>query len=231
MAEDARRTRGKITIGSFEAAAKAGRDVVVVIDVFRAFTTAAVVLANGAKRVVMTGDLDEARRLRDDGVGRFCMGERRSLRPEGFDFGNSPHEVAGVDFTEATVIQTTSNGTRGVAAAMGARKIYAGSFVTADATAAAILRGGFEEATLAAMGDSARTDEDELCALYLRARLQGAAPDRESVAQAVRTLTPRIAAGSLSEEDAEACLAIGSHPFAIRVKREDGLIVARAEAG
>ena len=112
---------GRIVVGSFEAAARAATDVAVVIDVFRAFTTAATVLANGAERIVMTGDLDAARRLRADGVGRLCIGERGSVRPEGFDFGNSPVEVAGVDFSGETVIQTTSNGTRGILAASGAR--------------------------------------------------------------------------------------------------------------
>ena len=218
-----------VVVGSFEDAARAARGVVVVIDVFRAFTTAAAALANGAERIVMCGDLDEALRLRTSGVGRYAMGERRSLRPEDFDFGNSPLEIAGRDFTGETLIQTTSNGTRGVLAALGAERVYAGAFVTADATAAAIAASGPAETTLVAMGDDARADEDELCALYLRARLNGLAPDRDAVAAAARSLTPRLSWGTISAGDVDACLEIGTRPFAIRIRCEDGLVVARRE--
>lgn len=218
-----------IRIGSFEDAAHAATGVAVVIDVFRAFTTAAVAFANGAERIVICGSLEDALRLRAEGVGRFAMGERHSLRPEGFDFGNSPVEIAGIDFSGETLIQTTSNGTRGLIAAAGARRVYAGSFVTANATAAIIAAGGEGRVDLIAMGDSARTDEDELCALYLRARLSGLTPDRATVAAAAKALTPRLMRGSISEVDVDACLAVGTQDFAIRVGTEGGLLVARRE--
>lgn len=218
-----------IRIGSFEDAARAATGVAVVIDVFRAFTTAAVALANGAERIVICGSLEDALRLRAEGIGRFAMGERHSLRPEGFDFGNSPVEIAGIDFSGETLIQTTSNGTRGLIAAAGARRVYAGSFVTANATAAIIAASGERRIDLIAMGDSARTDEDELCALYLRARLSGLTPDRTTVAATAKALTPRLMRGSISEADVDACLAVGTQDFAIRVGREGGLLVARRE--
>lgn len=218
-----------ITITSFEAGARAARGVAVIIDVFRAFTTAAVALANGAEKIVMVGSLEEALALRGDGVGRFAMGERNSLRPDGFDFGNSPVEIAHRDFSGETLIQTTSNGTRGVVAADRAAVVYAGGFLTADATAAAMLRRAPDEASLVPMGDSQRADEDELCALYLRARLRGLTPDHAAVTRAVKTLTPRLATGSISEADVDACLKIGTLPFAVRVQREAGLIIARRE--
>jgi 2-phosphosulpholactate phosphatase len=63
---------------------------VAIIDVFRAFSTAAVALANGASAIVMVGTIEEALGLRDAGVGQICMGEVRGRTPEGFDYGNSP---------------------------------------------------------------------------------------------------------------------------------------------
>jgi 2-phosphosulfolactate phosphatase len=86
------------------------------------------------------------------------------------------------------------------------------------------------------MGDDGleRTDEDEQCALYMRNLLQGGAPDRA----AVRSL---VLSGGQSrkyddpsqphfhEEDREIALQIDSVPFAIPVRREEGLLVARAE--
>jgi 2-phosphosulfolactate phosphatase len=50
---------------------------VAVIDVFRAFTTAAVAFANGAGQIIMVSSVEEALSLRDAGVGQVCMGEVR----------------------------------------------------------------------------------------------------------------------------------------------------------
>jgi 2-phosphosulfolactate phosphatase len=229
-----------ITVGSFSEGAAAENGSVVVIDVFRAFTTAAVALSRGAEAIVMVDDLDHAVRLRDQGVGRYCMGERGGVKPEGFDFGNSPCEIAAAELTDAVLIQTTSHGTRGIAAAAaaGAERIYAGAFVTAEATVKA-LRAGPPEAhvTLAAMGyrDRIRSDEDELCALYLRARLEGREPDKGALVAALQSLlgepgeTERLFA-DLTAADIEACLTLDRFPFAVRVTEQDGLLVARAEA-
>ena len=48
--------------------------VVTVIDVFRAFTTAAVALANGATSIVMVRSVEEALALREAKIGQVCMG-------------------------------------------------------------------------------------------------------------------------------------------------------------
>jgi len=63
---------------------------VAVIDVFRAVTTAAVALANGASSIVMVRTVEEAPKLRDVEVGYICMGKVRGREPDGFDFGNWP---------------------------------------------------------------------------------------------------------------------------------------------
>ena len=69
-----------------------------VIDVFRAFTTAAVALANRASKIITVRSVAEALTLREAGVGQLCMGEVRGRAPPGFDFGNSPFEISGVYF-------------------------------------------------------------------------------------------------------------------------------------
>src|SRR5262249_48715969 len=66
---------------------------VAVIDVFRAFTTAAVALANGATSIVMVRTVEEALALREAGISEICMGEVGGKAPDGFDFGNSPFEI------------------------------------------------------------------------------------------------------------------------------------------
>jgi 2-phosphosulfolactate phosphatase len=168
------------------------------------------------------------------------MGERGGVKPEGFDFGNSPGEIAAADLAGAVLIQTTTNGTRGIAAAAaaGAERIYAGAFVTAEATVQALLASPPEApVALVAMGyhDRIRSDEDELCALYLRGRLEGREPDKGALVAALHSLlgkpgeTKRLFA-DLTAADLETCLTLDRYPFAVRVMEQDGLLVARAEA-
>ena len=224
----------EIRIESLLEGARRAQGTVVIVDVFRAFTTAAVALARGADRIIMVAEIDEALRLRDQGVGEICVGEVNGIQPEGFDFGNSPHEMMQASLQGKVVIQSTRAGTTGVAAATGAEAVYAGSFVVAEATAKTVLRDNPANVTVVAMGWNARvrTDEDELCALYLRNLLQGRQPDPEAVRRLV------LASGEAAKfsdpkqphfhrEDLEIALEIDKYDFAIRVVKEDGFLVAR----
>lgn len=103
--------------------------------------------------ILMVDDVVAALALRERGVGKVCIGERRGLKPTGFDFGNSPHEIRSVSFSGDIVIQTTSNGAKGVVAASGAASVYAASLVNAAATVRAILTSGETEVWLIAAGD------------------------------------------------------------------------------
>jgi len=224
-----------ISIHSLLEGASRATGTVAIIDVFRAFTTAAVALANGASGIVMVSTVEEALALREAGVGHVCMGEVHGLAPDGFEFGNSPFEVSAVDFTGKTLIQRTSAGTQGiVAAANRADRRYAASLVTANATVGAILAGSPDQISLVAMGDNGRrrTDEDEVCAIHLRSRLEGRPSDPEAVRRLI------LAGGEVARfhdparplphsEDVEIALDIDRYDFAIRVQIENGLPVGR----
>jgi 2-phosphosulfolactate phosphatase len=224
----------EIKIESLLEGAGRAQGTVVIVDVFRAFTTAAVALARGAERIVMVPGIEEALRLRDQGVGAVCVGEVNGIKPEGFDFGNSPHEMMQASLAGKVVIQSTRAGTTGVAAATQAEAVYAGAFVVAAATAEALRRDGPPQVTIVAMGWNARvrTDEDELCALYLRNLLQGRRPDPEAVRKLVRAGGEATKFGDPQQphfhrEDLEIALEINKYDFAIRVVKEDGFLVAR----
>ena len=209
---------------------------VAIIDVFRAFTTAAVAFGNGASHIIMVSTVEEALALRDCGVGDICIGEVSGRIPVGFDFGNSPYEVSGIDFTGKSIVQRTSAGTQGIGAARQAQRLYAASLVTAHATARALLSSPVEQITLVAMGDRAevRTDEDELCALHLRNLLEGRTGNANAVRQVI------LAGGDvlrfhdperphLDKRDLEIALDIDRYDFAIRVRAEQGRFVGRIE--
>ena len=225
-----------IHITSFEAGARAAKGSAVVIDVFRAFTTAAVGFSRGAKEIVMVETLEEALALRKAGRGDACFGERLGERPAGFDWGNSPLDLAQQDLAGARLVQTTSNGTRGVLAAMeaGATRILTGALVNLGATCRCLCaEPGDGAVSLIAMGhrEIARADEDELCALFLRARLLGQPADGAALIALLRSMTGpggrSLLRENISPRDIDACLALNSIDFAIEVKREDGLAVAR----
>src|ERR1700747_3494510 len=103
-----------IAIGSLLDGAEQATGAVAIIDVFRAFTTAAVAFANGASRIIMVGSVEEALSLRGGGLAQVCVGEVGGRAPPGFDFGNSPFEIANVDFAGAAVAQRTGAGTQGI---------------------------------------------------------------------------------------------------------------------
>ena len=128
----------EIRIGSLHRGAQEARGTVIIIDVFRAFTTAAVAFSKGAEKIVLVAEVDEALALRDRGVGEICMGEVDGIRPDGFDLGNSPYEMLDAEVAGKTLIQSTRAGTVGMSAAVNASQIYAGSFAIADATVRAI---------------------------------------------------------------------------------------------
>jgi len=186
---------------------------------------------------VLVAEVEEALDLRRRGFGDLLMGEVDGKRPDGFDFGNSPYEISQATLTGKTLVQSTRAGTVGVAAATQADTIYTGSFVVAEATANAILREDPPLVSIIAMGDRARyrSDEDEQCGLYLRNLLEGRMPD----AGAVRSLvmeggqTQKFFDQSQPQyhpQDVELALQINRFPFAMKISREDGLLVARREA-
>jgi 2-phosphosulfolactate phosphatase len=226
----------KIRIESLLEGAERATGSVAIIDVFRAFTTAAVALANGASGIVMVGTVDEALSLRERGVGQVCMGEVRGRAPPGFDFGNSPFEISRADLRGKMIIQRTGAGTQGIVAARNADRLYAASLVTASATVRALLSESPARITLVAMGNNAfvRTDEDELCAIHLRNLLEGRPGNAEAIRQVI------LAGGEIAHfadpqrpyhpRDLDIALDIDCYDFAIRVVMEDGRHVARFES-
>ena len=67
---------------------------VVVVDVLRAFTTAAYAFAGGTSEIWLVSGVDEALALRRSVPGALVMGEVLGRRATGFDLSNSPVEIA-----------------------------------------------------------------------------------------------------------------------------------------
>ena len=221
-------------MGSLVRDAREAVGATIIIDVFRAFTTAAIAFDRGATRITLVAEVDEALELYRRGVGDLLMGEVGGKRPEGFDFGNSPHEISGADVHGKSLVQSTRAGTVGVAAAVNADTIYLGSFVVAQATVDAILEQQPELVSIIAMGDQGvvRSDEDEHCGIYLRNLLEGRRPDFDAVKELIMSggATQKffdVDQPQFHPEDVSLALEADRYPFAMSISREDGLLVAR----
>lgn len=158
--------------------ARQARGLVVIIDVFRAFSLEPWLYARGAKEILAVGKKETALALRELHPDYILCGERKGIKLPGFDYGNSPSQTADADLTGRTVVHTTSAGTQGLAAAVGSegvREVIAASLVNARAVASYIRERDPEEVTLVAMGlhGTISAPEDLLCAAYIRSLLQG----------------------------------------------------------
>ena len=153
--------------------ARQAKGLTVIIDVFRAFSTACYVVRNGAGGIIPVGDVELAYKLKEENPDYVLMGERQGKMLPGFDYGNSPTDIQDVDFSGKTVIQTTSAGTQGFANAKGAEELISGSFVNAEAIAAYIEKKSPAEVSLVCMGTWAikPAEEDTLCAEFIADRL------------------------------------------------------------
>ncbi len=161
----------------------------VVIDVFRAFSTACYLYGAGAERIFPVGEVEQAFRLKEQFPDAILLGERHERKVQGFDFGNSPTHIAGLDLKGKTVIMTTSSGTRGIANATGADEIVTGSFVNAGAIVRYIRHRSPEVVSLVCMGYEGHTptQEDTFLAEYVRAQLTGEKIDFEQMKNILRT--------------------------------------------
>ena len=155
--------------------ARQARGLTVIIDVFRAYSVEAYLLHRGAAKIIPLADADAAYRLKEAQPEMLLAGERGGKILPGFDFGNSPSQLERVDLTGNTVVHTTSAGTQGIANALNADEIIAGSLVSARAIAAYIRQKNPAEVSLVCRGLAGKreTDEDTLCARYIRSLLQG----------------------------------------------------------
>lgn len=216
-------------------AAAGARGHVVVIDVLRAFTTAAHALAAGAAEILLVATPEEALALRAADRSLFLAGEVGGRPIPGFDVGNSPDAVSRTDLAGRRVVLRSSSGVQGALGARGAAAVWLGSLVTAWATARAIASQRPEEVTLLAMGAPCGPDglEDIACSVHLARLLRGEPPDPPATVRAVRespagrdALDP--AKWWISPEDLDCATSIDRFDFAIRAERRDGRLVARA---
>ena len=179
-----------INILSLSDGAKVAKGITVIIDVYRAFTTQSFAFENGVKDILNVADIEHALNMREKGLADYCMGEIGGIRPDNFDFGNSPYDLKGQNIKDKTIIHCTMNGTTGAKLASNADLILGGALINAKATVNFIKLQKPEIVSLVAMGARSpqgekRTEEDELCAIYMKSLLEETPIDPDSLVEII----------------------------------------------
>lgn len=208
--------------------AKAATGTTVVIDVFRAFSVEAYLFSMGAEKIIPVGDADVAYKLKEENPEMILAGERKGKIMPGFDTGNSPSELLALDVKGKTVVHTTSAGTQGIANATGADEILGCSLVNAKATAEYIKRSGATDVSLVCMGLEAlsQTEEDNLCAYYIKSILEGTTIDMPAEVEKLKTTSgakffDKAQNDVFPEKDFFMCTEVDKFDFVMRVKKSD----------
>jgi len=207
-------------------------DTVVVIDVLRSFTTAAVALSRGAAAIYPVDGIVAASALFARLPAAVSVGAVGGGDPvPGFDFGNSPAALLGAELAGKNVVMSTAAGVRGLQRFRQARRLYAASLVCARATATAIAAAGADEVTFVITGEWVDRDGDEdiACADYLEALLRGEQPPAADFVRRVREsdFGRRFTAGTwpnLPLADLELAAAVDRFGFAMPVRRAGELL-------
>lgn len=220
----------KIEILQLLEGAQKASGLTVIIDVFRAFSTACYAFGNGVQKIFPVGDIELAYQLKKENPGFILVGERHERKPEGFDFGNSPSQLLESDLNGKIMVHTTSSGTQGIANAKGADEIITGSFVNAQAIINYIRKQNPAQVSLVCMGYSCQypTDEDTLLAVYIKNELEGKPNDFEAMVEQIKQGDgARFFAPEKQEwapvADFDLCLSLNRFNFVLKVEQENGI--------
>lgn len=115
--------------------------IVVIIDVFRATSTIATALYNGAARIIPVAEVATCIEIGKE-VNGITAGERDGKIIEGLQHGNSPAEYPRSFIEGKTLVLTTTNGTKLLHMALnnGADEIITGSFPNLSAVCEHLVR-------------------------------------------------------------------------------------------
>jgi len=205
--------------------------IVLVIDVLRAFSTAAYAFSRGAKEIYLVSETQEALDLKSKTKNAKAMGEVGGLPPKGFDFGNSPTRILEHDLTGVTLIQRTVAGTQGAVRCKIADVMLATSFVVAQATINYVLKSNPNEITFVITGGM-NNDEDVACAEFLEKQFTNQEVEAQSFIK--RVYDSRDALEQMPDHpqfpktDLDYCSRINYFDFAMPITRKNDLLVMQA---
>lgn len=203
----------------------------VIIDVLRAFTTAAFAFAAGAKEITFVSTPEEAfDKYRADNSLKL-MGETFGKPIPGFHYGNSPAEFENISLCNHKMVQRTSAGTQGVIGCRHADQLLVSSFVVAEATLKRIKTISPKHTSFIVTGNQ-DGDEDLALAEYLIDRLKGQPTRAHLFLERVRNsplgkVFSDPAKPEFSARDLELAIQVDLFSFAMEISKIDGNLIAK----
>jgi len=146
------------------------KGMVVVIDVIRAFTTAAFAFSAGVDKIYLVSTVEEAFALHHKISNSLLIGEVEGEPVEGFHYRNSPSQINKISLSGKKLIMRTSNGSQGIAKSKVADQLLACSFTNAHATLEYIRQINPNKLTFVITNQN-NGDEDLALADYLEEKL------------------------------------------------------------
>ena len=202
--------------------ARKAKGLVIIIDVFRAFTTSCYVMNKNPLEYYLVGNPHACESLANTCNHPFLIGKNDRDSALAFDVPNSPFLVQNHNLTGRIIIHSSAGGGSGVINAWQADEILVGSFVNAAATVNYIKRKKPKLVTFVCTGNEGTIPslEDELCAQYLQATLSGNSFDINSHLEELEHGSGRMFFNGMSQEypkmDFSLCLTVDSFNFAIQ---------------
>lgn len=204
------------------------KQIVVVIDVFRAFTTAGYILEQKPKNYFISDNSISLNRVKNKYYNNFLVGKAEKNIDLKYNIPNSPTRLLENNINGKNVFHRSSAGGKGIINAKGADVILVSSFVNAKATVKYIQSLKNVNVKIMPMGTEGLQPsiEDDLCATYISKLLNNKKFN-------IIKFIPKIKNGSgkyfftsdqiqYPKEDFDKCLEIDKFNFAIRAEVFDG---------
>lgn len=198
--------------------------VTIIIDVFRAFTTAGYVLKQNPQTYLLTSKCHVIARLAQHFPSPLLIGKPEKGSSLLYDIPNSPTRTKGVNMKGRPILHRTEAGAKGILQARNSDIILAVGLVNAHATAQYIHTLPQPIIKILPMGHEGVTPsiEDHLCQLYLEACLRREEMPLASLLPQLRTGPGRYFFSSdqwqYPIEDFERCIRTKRFDFAIQAQ-------------
>lgn len=210
----------------------------IIIDVFRAFTTASYVLARSPARYLLTTDSKIISELALIYPDSLLIGKSEKNNSLIYDIPNSPTRTQHLEVKNKTILHRTEAGAKGVLQALKNPSdiVLAAGLVNADATVGYLKKLNIHHVNIIPMGHEATTPslEDDICALYIHELIRGNQVSLKPFFPAIRTGAGRYFFShdqwQYPQEDFLRCLKLRRFNFAIQATaNEDYAVLERRD--
>lgn len=211
---------------------------IIVIDVFRAFTTAAYILARSPAHYILATQSSVIARLIPNYINPLLIGKPEKQANLSYHIPNSPTRTMDVEIRHKTILHRTEAGAKGILQALKEQSkiVLAASLVNAAATVRYIKMHNIGHIDILPMGHEAVTPslEDDICAHYIHAMIKGRSMSMQAFIPSIKEEAGRYFFSDdqwqYPREDFVRCLELNQFNFAIQATgQQDYAVLVRCD--